>query len=189
MENSKSLSRAGWIGLGVLLVGLVTLGVVFLIYRNKNKKKPQTNEDYVQERTTKPNNEEQKQTFAQIFNYIVGLGFTPEFANTLAAVSAHETGRWTSELAQKYNNIYGMKSGGSGKGLQTGEASGYAVYPNWETSIEDTCEWFKAKGYPVEDLEMTTDNILQWMKTKKYFEDSLVNYKKAVLSLKKELMY
>ena len=190
MENSKTLSRFGWIGLGVLFLGLVTLGIVFLIYRNKSKKKPpNSNEDYVIERKEKPAPDLQKQTFAQIFNYIVDLGFTPDFAKTLAAVSAHETGRWSSELANEHNNIFGMKSGGSGKGLQIGEASGYAVYPNWETSIEDTCEWFKAKGYPVEDLEMNSENILQWMKTKKYFEDTLANYKKAVLSLKKELTY
>lgn len=190
MENSKTLSRFGWIGLGVLFLGLVTLGVVFLIYRNKAKKgTSQNNDDLVTERKTKPNNELQKQTFAQISNYIIDLGFAPEFAKTLAAVSAHETGRWSSKLANQDNNIFGMKSGGSGQNIQVGEDEGYAVYNNWEDCIEDVCAWFKAKGYPIEDTTMNTDNILQWMKTKKYFEDSLANYKKAVLSLKNELTY
>lgn len=186
MEKSKALSRAGWIGLGVLLLGLLTLGIVFLIYRQQQKKKGiATSSDPVTERKEKPSSDGQRETFMQIKDFIINLGFSEEFAATLAAVSCHETGRWASDLANNFNNLFGMKSGGSGKGIQVEEEKGFAVYNNWDDSITDVAEWFKAKGYPV-DEEMSSENILQWMKSKKYFEDSLANYKKAVLSLKNE---
>lgn len=188
MENSKSLSRAGWIGLVVLFLGLVTLGVVFLIYRSRAKKSgQQSNSNPVVERKEKPSNSEQKETFAQISEYAMECGAPQSLADTLAAVSAHETGRWNSQLAKEHYNLFGMKTGGSGQGIQSGEASGYAVYDSWEDSIRDVVEWFKAKGYPMDDDTMSTENILQWMKSKRYFEDTLANYRKAVLSLKNEL--
>jgi len=187
--TGKKPLNFGWIGLGLILIGLLTVGIVFLVqrYREKRKTQPNSNDDYVIERKQKGSNEDQKQTFAQIFNYIVGLGFSPEFAQTLAGVSAHETGRWSSELATQHNNIFGMKSGGSGNNIQIGTAGSYAKYDSYESSIEDVCEWFKSNGY--NDNDMQPENILQWMKSKKYFEDTLANYKRAVLSLINELKY
>lgn len=186
----KKRLNFGWIGLGFILIGLLTVGIVFLIQRYRERKE-QTNPNpnpkvNVKERSQDANRAEQFETFQQIKDYFLERGFNETFASTLAAVSCHETGRWSSNLANNYNNIFGMKANGAGTGISKESNSGFAVYESYEDSIEDAATWFLAKGYPI-DEDMQPENILQWMKSKKYMEAPLADYKKSVLSLLNEL--
>jgi flagellum-specific peptidoglycan hydrolase FlgJ len=182
----------GWIGLGIAFVGLLIVGIIFLVRRLKENKKMETTEEktpigqIVEKTSSELSEAEQKETFLEIYNAAKQLGFGESAALAVAGASAHETGRWKSELAQKYWNIFGMKSGGAGLGIESGNVKGYATYQNWEQSLQDYYEWAKAKGYPFSE-DLTPEQHLQWFKSKKYFTDTLENYRKSVLSLINEL--
>ena len=60
------------------------------------------------------------------------------------------------------------------------------MYNSYEDSLKDLDAWLTAKGFPKGE-EMQAENYLQWIKSKKYFEDTLQNYKTSVLSLINEL--
>lgn len=193
--NTKNSSRKGldfgWLGLALALLGLVVVGIVFLVrrYREKKGQNPSGNDnDFVidEESSSNIDKAKQKVIFSQIAESARSLGFGDDAALAIAGQSAHETGRWKSDLAQMYWNIFGMKDGGAGQNIQSGSARGFATYQNWEQSLQDYYEWCKAKGYPFEE-NLTVEQHLQWLKSKKYFEDSLANYKTSVLSLINEL--
>lgn len=186
-QTSKRGLDFGLIGLVTVFAGLVVLLIVYLVRRQKEKNKLKAPEQTeITEATTKPTQAEQKMIFNQIVEAAKTYGFTDEQAKTIAGVSAHETGRWSSHLALVDNNIFGMKNGGAGKGIQNGVDKGYATYASWEDSLQDYVELLKARNYPFEE-KLTAEQHLQWMKSKKYFEDSLQNYKNGVLSLSNEL--
>jgi len=192
--NMKNSSRKGWdfglIGLVIAFVGLVVVLIVFLVRKYRERKnQTESHEPYLridEETSSNIDKAKQKIIFAQIKESAMQQGFPEQAALAIAGQSAHETGRWKSDLAQMYSNIFGMKDGGAGKGIQSGSASGYATYQAWEQSLIDYTEWCKAKGYPFEE-DLNVEQHLQWLKSKKYFEDSLLNYKTSVLSLIKEL--
>lgn len=190
MKNSGSKAYViGLIGLGILFTGGLIVLIVFLVIRSREKKKLSTGSvqmGTIEERDSKPTNDDQRETFAQIFNAAKSLGYSDEVSKAIAGQSAHETGRWSSELATKYYNIFGMKSGGGGKGIQTGEAKGFATYDSYEDSLRDLDAWLTAKGFNKSE-DMQPENYIQWIKSKKYFEDTFQNYRNSVLSLIKEL--
>lgn len=187
MKTGDKKSRFGLIGLAIAAIGLVISLVVFLLYRKgqvQTSSKIQVEpKPEVEERTPEGlTYEDQLETFTQIKDYIMSQGWREEVALALAGASAHETGRWSSQLATMYNALFGMKSGGAGTGIPNGSAAGFATYDSYESSIDDVLAWFLAKGYP-KDEEMKPENVIQWMKSKKYFEDTLTNYRTSVLSL------
>ncbi len=189
--TGKKRLNFGWIGLAIAFLGLVIVGIVFLIRRAKENKTSEPEEKtpagQIEEKSTSQLSiDEQKETFSEIANAAHKLGFAENASLAVAGTSAHETGRWKSELAQKYWNIFGMKSGGAGLGIESGNVKGFATYQNWEQSLQDYYEWAKAKGYPF-DQDLTPEQHLQWFKSKRYFTDTLENYRKSVLSLINEL--
>jgi len=189
--NTKNSSRKGLdfglVGLAIAFVGLLVLLIVFLVRKYRERKKTVSNPQQTDiNEWIHPDKQTQKAVFDEIKQAALSLGFGDNAALAIAGQSCHETGRWTSELATKYFNIFGMKNGGGGQNIQTGEASGYAVYPNWDSSLSDYKAWCDAKGYPYNE-NLTVEQHLQWLKSKKYYEDTLENYRKSVLSLIKEL--
>lgn len=187
ITTGSRVSKVGWIGLGIASIGFLIVGIVFLIMHRKNEQKqiPSPPTPITPQRH-KPSIEEQKQIFAEIFQKALDLGYNTDVSKAIAGQSAHETGRWSSELAQDYQNIFGMKSGGAGKGIQSGEKSGFAVYRTWDDSLNDVDQWMRAKNYPF-DQNLNSEQHLQWLKSKQYFTDSLSNYRNSVLSLINEL--
>ena len=191
METGKKRLNFGFIGLAIAAIGLVIVLVVFLIRRAKEKKKlqpitKQTEQGETIDESSRPTIEQQKQMFRDIMQNAMQFGFGKEAAKAIAAQSAHETGRWSSELFARFNNLFGMKSGGAGANIQTGENSGFATYDDFNGSLLDYCEWCKKNNYPFND-DLNIEQHCQWLKTKKYYEDSFVNYKRSVLSLANEL--
>lgn len=193
--NTKNSSRKVWdfglIGLVIAFAGLVVVLIVFLVRKYREKKEVNQSgkpNDFVIDEETISNLDRNKQKviFSQIVESARSLGFGDDAALAIAGQSAHETGRWKSDLAQMYYNIFGMKDGGGGQGIQNGSARGFATYAAWEQSLQDYYEWCKAKGYPFEE-NLTVEQHLQWLKSKKYFEDTLANYKTSVLGLINEL--
>jgi len=180
------------IGLVVLLSGGLIVLVVFLWMKNQEKKKlkiTDTNGVEIKERPVDVLSDvaEQKAAFREIKKAaIIDYGYLPEVAAAIAGQAAHETGRYKSDLAVKYNNLFGMKSGGGGGGIQSGEKSGFATYDSMEDSLKDLDLWLTAKGFNKSE-PMQPENYLQWIKSKRYFEDTLQNYKTSVLSLINEL--
>lgn len=187
MNTKNSGSKAynyGLIGLAIAFTGLVIALIVFLVKRNQQKKKLEitTPQGQIDESKGEWDTTEQKQTFNEIYQAAKQYGYSDNVSLAIAGQSAHETGRWKSDLAQKYFNIFGMKSGGGGQSIQNGEAKGFATYNSFEDSLRDLDAWLTAKGFnKTEDLQV--ENYLQWIKSKKYFEDTLQNYKTSVLSL------
>jgi hypothetical protein len=187
VQQKKGL-RLGLISLAVLLIGALIAWIAFRVFRKKEQ-----SQDLTEKITPNPNEldtnidlEEQKNVYNWIKETAKLYGFSPEACKAIAGVSAHETGRFNSPLAIEHNNIFGMKSGGAGKGIQSGEINGFAEYRNTGDSLSDHLQWLEAKSYP-KDQDLTVEQHLQWMKTKKYFEDSLANYKKSVLGLINEM--
>jgi flagellum-specific peptidoglycan hydrolase FlgJ len=195
MNTSNSGSKRlnfGLIGLVILFIGFLIVLITFLVKRYQEKRKLQITPEPINPRiiiqeTDENTIEDQRTTFAEIVKSLVkDYGYNLKVAKAIAGQSAHETGRWKSDLAQKYFNIFGMKSGGGGQNIQTGTAKGFAVYKDYEDSLRDLDAWLVAKGFnKSEDLD--AENYLQWIKSKKYFEDTLQNYKTSVLSLINEL--
>lgn len=189
MKNSGSKGyNFGLIGLAIAFAGLLIALIVFLVKRNREKKKLEvsTPSGQITEREANSTIEEQKETFREIYQAAKALGYNDQVSLAIAGQSAHETGRWKSDLATKYFNIFGMKSGGGGQNIQSGEVKGFATYTDYENSLRDLDAWLMAKGFNKgEDLGI--ENYLQWIKSKKYFEDTLQNYKTSVLSLINEL--
>jgi hypothetical protein len=186
--TSKKRLNFGLIGLVIAFVGLAIVGIVFLVRHIKEQKKLAPPTDSNGNETTSLGLDEvtQKQMFADIYNESLKYGFGSDAALAIAGQSAHESGRWTSKLATVDQNVFGMKDGGAGKGIQKGSDQGFATYNTPADSLQDLVEWMKAKGYPFSD-DLTIEQHLQWLKSKQYFTDTLANYKKSVLSLINEL--
>jgi hypothetical protein len=190
MNTARPKKRLNFtlIGLAIAFAGLVLVLIVFLINRikEKNKLAPIVPKGQIDEVGSVPDEAEQKVIFNEIYNAALKEGFNEQAALAIAGQSAHETGRWSSELALKYWNVFGMKDGGGGANIQNGAVKGFATYPAWESSLMDYAEWCRKKSYPFAE-NLNTEQHLQWLKSKGYFTDSLANYKKSVLSLINEL--
>jgi len=153
--NTKNSSRKGWdfglIGLVVAFLGLLIVLVVFLVRKYREKKgitvsNPNSKIDVKEVDDSDLTQVRQKEIFRDIYESALNLGFNSEASLAIAGQSCHETGRWRSELAQNYNNIFGMKDGGSGEGIQSGVAKWFATYKDWDDSLLDYFKWCKAKG-------------------------------------------
>jgi uncharacterized FlgJ-related protein len=88
------------------------------------------------------------------------------------AVSNLETGRWTSTLFKKYNNLFGMKqplirfTNSLGASVTP---PGYATFANVDDSVEDLVLYMVQNLYPLDFNSI--DEMIAFMAKKKYFED------------------
>jgi len=94
------------------------------------------------------------------------------------AVSAHETGGWTSAIFRENNNLFGMRLP-SGNTLAIGANRGHAVFRSLEDSAKDLLMYFDRLKWTRLNYETPAD-LVAAMKAKRYFEADETAYRKAV---------
>jgi uncharacterized FlgJ-related protein len=104
----------------------------------------------------------------------------------LTAISAQETGLFTSPIYKNNHNLFGMRLAKQRDTLAIGDKSGYANYNSNEDSIKDMLLWF---AYHNQDPGSFTSlkDMIHYMKEKKYFEGNENKYYDYAENWKKEL--
>lgn len=175
-------SRIFWISL--LIVG--TLGVIGLVWWMMKPKQPI--EEEMDEIAENPEPTRKSVIVAEIYKYLTTLGMNRELALYIIAQSLHESGNYTSPLAVKYNNLFGMKQPQRRETLSKGPTpNGYASYDNYLDSVGDLLLWLKEFNSPE-----AFDGPLQYvsfLKSKGYFEDTLTAYNAAVVKHYNSIKY
>jgi hypothetical protein len=140
----------------IVLIGIVSSLVVFLYFSKKM-------------RTPKK----------RIMNRCLQKGLSLQQAKIVAAISAHETGNYVSELALKFNNYFGMGVATKRETTAKGYAGStqFASFSSLESSVDDFLLWFKMYGTSPSEKVSETVNF---MKEKGYFADTIENYQKGV---------
>lgn len=109
-----------------------------------------------------------------IKNLASKYGFSERVAAYAVAVSAFETGGYTSSLFKRANNAFGMRIPTKRKSLRTGEDNNYSVYRSVGDSFEDFFIYLDALGYNTD--YPTLFSFVSAMKAKRYFEADLQAY-------------
>ena len=121
----------------------------------------------------------------QIQTGLESRGIHPSVAKILTAVSALETGFWTSNLMKKANNLWGMKNPTTRSSTSTGPtSSGFATYNDIDGALDDIRLYLTYFRYPE---QATLTEFAQTMKNKGYFTEELSGYLPALQSTYKEL--
>lgn len=166
--NGQQKSKLIWYGLGILLLGLLIAGIGFLVNRKKQSDPPLTDPE---PDTTTKKNIDPKKFFKSIVNACKDKGFGEQASIAIAGVAAHESAQFTSRLVNENNNMFGMGDPGSSRpSTAIGIKNGFAEYEDLGNSLEDYFLLLEAKNYPKSE-DLTVDQHVQWMKTKKYFTD------------------
>lgn len=111
----------------------------------------------------------------QITNSFIKAGFDNNNARWWAAVSRFETANYTSTLAVKYNNYFGMTWPGQ-TGINKGQAgtTNFVSYATVQDSINDAIAWIKMNGvgtsYP------TLNSLIYAMYNADYFTEDPNTY-------------
>jgi len=109
-------------------------------------------------------------------------GYSSEMIHNWVAVSAHETGRWTSNLFRNANNLFGMKQPLKRYSLSTGPtSSGFATFSSQSDSVLDLVAYMEEFNYP-KSFDTLFDQIT-FMKSKGYFQEPLDQYYYSVKKL------
>lgn len=76
----------------------------------------------------------------QVFDYAKQIGIQhPDIVSLQFII---ETGNCSSNLCRNYNNLFGFKKHRRLASFSTGTTkSGYAIYPNWKSSVADYLIW------------------------------------------------
>lgn len=76
----------------------------------------------------------------QVFEYAKQIGIQhPDIVSLQFII---ETGNCSSNLCRNYNNLFGFKKHRRLASFSTGTTkSGYAIYPNWKSSVADYLVW------------------------------------------------
>jgi len=99
----------------------------------------------------------------------------------VTAVAMHETNIFKSAIFRSNNNAFGMKMPQVRQTTAVMEQNGYAMYNSVLASIEDFELWFNFHKKPVV-LFKSESELVNFMKSKGYFEDTLENYLTAVIA-------
>jgi len=117
-----------------------------------------------------------------IMKLLIDAGYSVRAAEMFAAVSAHETAMWSSELFLRANNLFGMKIPTERLSLRAGSYTigkeVYSAYATIEDSIKDFILYLKARMY-ANDFK-TIQELTLFMQSKGYYTDSFANYSAAV---------
>lgn len=121
-----------------------------------------------------------------IVSTLEGAGYSSDFAKWWVAISDHETGKWTSDLYKKYNNLFGMTqpkvrdttSIGPVVANDRGTKTEFASFRNIDDSVKDLLLYLKEWNYP--KTFSSVDDLVSFMKSKGYFTDSVANYSNSV---------
>jgi flagellum-specific peptidoglycan hydrolase FlgJ len=78
--------------------------------------------------------------YQNLYNKILECGI--KYPDIVFAQAVLETGHFRSDLFQKANNLFGMKLPSKRETVAIGKTNGgYAVFPNWESSVIDYGLW------------------------------------------------
>lgn len=110
----------------------------------------------------------------QIINILLEENYPIETAKYAVAVSAFETGNWTSKIFHKNHNLFGMKLPKKRNTTAIGEDYGHAKYRNNEQSIIDFVQYLDQLYYPKYFNDLF--HFVSTMKQKGYFQASLSDY-------------
>lgn len=106
-------------------------------------------------------------------------GYSPNMARMIAAVSRHETGNYSSSVFKTLNNMFGMRFPRERQTTALYESdSKYSVYTDAADSVRDMVLYLNARRYPF-NFNSVRD-LVETMKEKGYFEDSIDNYLQGV---------
>lgn len=189
MKKSKK-SLFSWNTLALLLVGSLILFVIFL---NIRKPKPESEEAENESNSTdtgagnglggviQADSGSIKETFDKALKEIPFLSNNAK--KLIKAIAAHETGNFTSDLALKSNNFFGMHMPMRRETTAIGATSNnYAIYRDAKDSINDFLKWFKFHGVDKKSFNTFPKHadpvkpIVYFMANKGYFTDSKGNY-------------
>jgi uncharacterized FlgJ-related protein len=99
----------------------------------------------------------------------------------VTAVAMHESNIFKSIIYKSNNNAYGMKMPRVRQTTAVIEQNGYALYNSVFESVEDFELWFNFHKKSVV-LFKSESELVNFMKSKGYFEDTLENYLTAVIA-------
>ena len=106
-------------------------------------------------------------------------GYSANMARILAAVSRHETDNYGSHVFKTLNNMFGMRFPRIRKTTALYEsASRYSVYSSAADSVLDMVYYLDARRFPSDVSGPRA--LVEMMKAKGYFEDTLDNYLRGV---------
>lgn len=106
---------------------------------------------------------------------LIDSGYSPSMARMIAAVSRHETGNYTSHVFKTLNNMFGMRFPRERQTTALHESdSKYSVYASPADSVRDMVLYLDARRYPF--TFRGPADLVSFMKSKAYFEDSESNY-------------
>lgn len=106
-------------------------------------------------------------------------GYSPNMARMIAAVARHETGNYTSNVFKTLNNFFGMRFPRERDTTALYESdSKYSVYSSPADSVRDMVLYLDARRYPFNFNSPRP--LVEMMKAKGYFEDSIENYLRGV---------
>lgn len=80
----------------------------------------------------------------EIYRLLLSAGFNSPFSKWILALSAHETGNFTSWIYKKNFNAFGIKYQGQVTAL--GEKNGHAYYNSYQDSVNDFKRLYKSYG-------------------------------------------
>lgn len=111
--------------------------------------------------------------------YSIMLDFGVQHPHLALAQMKIESGNYSSNIAKKNNNYFGMRQPGSRMTVSLGAKNGYAKYRNWAYSILDYALWQRRYAWDLTEEEYLTKL------SKVYAEDP--NYASKVKKLSKNL--
>ena len=101
------------------------------------------------------------------------LGVGAKMRMIIIAQSAHETGKWKSNIFKTKNNCFGM--------TVKGKPDQFQKYETIEASVQELIAWLNRKGI---SLNLTSIQLyIALIKANKYFTDTYNNYYRAVKKL------
>lgn len=117
-----------------------------------------------------------------IIDELTEAGYSERMARMWVAVSRHETGDFTSPLFRNANNMFGMMQpkirATTSIGTYRASEGDFARFRNLSDSAKDLVLYLRARQYP-RDFE-TVDKLVEFMKSKGYFQDNIDRYKNGV---------
>lgn len=116
---------------------------------------------------------------------LLDSGYSSRMINIVIAQARHESGNYTSKLAVRNNNIFGMRHPVKRPTTSLGPLAsaegrkGYASYNSIEDSVRDLILYHRHFRVPESNLA----DYVTYLKRKRYYECSEQLYKKALESL------
>lgn len=168
----------------MLLLFLTTGGLLYLLFAYLSKRNQSTAGNLPSPGKTSPDLLTGK-AGAAIRNALAG--YPEQTIRNWIAISAHETGGWTSRIYREANNLFGMTLASKnttaiGRGPYS---EGQAMFASIDDSAKDIRLYMEKRfSYP-RQFPTLLDQIL-YMKSKGYFTDSVDNYFTAVEKWKRK---